>query len=341
MSSVNKVLGIFIVIFSLTILSEGQVAKEEKVISDPFSQAAEVLSKARKAIYKKPEFDDFRNVKSIFLSVSGNAVLKSTAHQEGREPIVIKNRESTKIDYSVASPSFVRILHQTDRPVQGNGPEMKLKMTTIANKEQIKNNVDATVGGKKIDLGKGFNMLGSIIKIEKPLPKMNKSPKSSDVFRSAFYEKVHNELFPLFLVDLLGKTPIFRYVGKAKSGSKNAFVLEVVPKAADTTDNLEKLESTVRYFFDVENHLLLMVTKDTNLKDVKNNETTYFSDHKLMNGLLIPTKIKKELKVISKVNIEVMGVKIKKSEMESLTNLTVNELDINRKFPTETFKIKK
>ena len=184
-------------------------------------------------------------------------------------------------------------------------------------------------------------MLGNIIKMEKPLPKMNKLPESSDVFRSAFYEKVHNELFPLFLVDLLGKSPVFKYAGKAKSGNKTAFVLEAAPKAANTISNLKESESTTRYFFDSETHLLLMVAKDADLKDVKNSETTYFSDYKLMNGFLIPTKIKKELKIISKMKIEVMGVKIKKSEMESITELSVKGIDINCQFPPEIFKIEK
>jgi len=121
------------------------------------------------------------------------------------------------------------------------------------------------------------------------LERSRKSDKKNILKKSLW-----TSLFPLIFSHPFEKNIEFKYVGKAKSDGKTASVVEVKPIGG----------KTYRLFFDTEtNYLLLMITSEKlkNGRLVRDFETKYyFSERELIDGVLIPKKIKIEKKITFK-----------------------------------------
>ena len=130
--------------------------------------------------------------------------------------------------------------------------------------------------------------------------------------KNIFIESLWTSIFPLILSHPFEKDIAFNYVGKAKSNDKTANVIDVKPSNG----------KTYRLLFDSEtNHLLMMIVshKETNDRFVGDVEAKYYySERKLIGGVLVPTQIKVEKKatpsgqspVIKFSNIEILDFKL-------------------------------
>jgi len=292
--------------------------------TDTTTQANEILNQARKAVYKDGKKQD---VTSIFLSVSGSWYDKTVRYMGKDKSRETEERMKVRREYSIASPQLARVVHYVDPSDSTAEVQLKMEITMIANGDQVKRSTDLFMNGQKLDMGK-IPTLEELLSAE-GLP--IKSP------RSVADSDLRAELFPFLLYAPVGNAPKFNYVGRAEADGKKADVLEMQPDDALTG----AVKQTTKYFFDSESHLLLLITKDYSFDGIEKSISTYFSGHQLMAGLLIPTKIKEESKVVSKKTIEVMGLKSTGSEQNKITELMVNKFEIGRQFPDKLFEIKK
>ena len=316
-----------LVIFSLIIMTTLSINSQEPRGGNSGSaeRANEILELARKAIYKD---EKKRNVKSIFLSVSGNWYDKTTRYVGKDKPRQSEERMKFKREYSVTPPRFARVVHNVEPSTANAEVPLKIEMTMVVNGDLVARSTDTFVNGQKLEVGKNP-------KLEELLTAQGLPAKSP---RAVADSELQAEFFPLLLQDPVGNTLKFHYVGTAEADGRKADVLELQPEETSTAPPVKQ---TVRYFFDSESHLLLLVTKDYSFEDIEKSTSTYFSAHQLMDGLLIPTKIKEESKVVSKKTIEFMGFRFTGSEQNKITDLEINKFEIGREFPGKLFEIKK
>ena len=116
----------------------------------------------------------------------------------------------------------------------------------------------------------------------------------------------------------------FEYVVKAKSNDRTANVIDVKPANG----------KIYRLLFDSEtNYLLMMIVsfKENNDRFVGDIEAKYyFSERELINGLLIPKKIKVEEKITPEG----------KSPIVKFSNIEILDFKLNPKFDGKIFEIK-
>ncbi len=79
-----------------------------------------------------------------------------------------------------------------------------------------------------------------------------------------------------------------RYLGKAEAPEGRADIIVIRLSNGNET----------KYLFDEKSHLLRMTITEREISNVTSKTTYYFSDHQLINGMLIPTKRKKQTKII-------------------------------------------
>ena len=142
--------------------------------------------------------------------------------------------------------------------------------------------------------------------------------------KKIFKESLWTSIFPLILSHPFEKNIEFKYVGKAKSNDKTANVVDVKPSDG----------KTYRLLFDSEtNYLLLMIVshKETNERFVGDVEAKYyFSERELINGVLIPKKIKVEKK----------ATPLGQSPITGFSNIEMLEFKLNPTLDEKIFKIK-
>jgi hypothetical protein len=141
--------------------------------------------------------------------------------------------------------------------------------------------------------------------------------------KNIFMQSLWTSLFPLILSHPFEKNIEFKYVGKAKSNDKTANVVDVKPANG----------KTYRLLFDTEtNYLLMMIVshKESNDRFVGDVEVKYyFSERELINGILIPKKIKVEQKATASgqspitrfSNIEILEFKLNPTLDEKIFNI--------------------
>ena len=196
----------------------------------------------------------------------------------------------------------------------------------------MSNKVEAFVAGQKIRLGKFATSSAGVLGVGSD--PVSDSPESS--LRASVDDTIWNLLFPIFLNSWGGRGYTGTFVGQAKYSGTITNVIEI------TLDSAKKEISTKRtsYFFDSKTHLLLMVSSETSNDTVEVRTNSYYSERKIINGLLIPTKIKIEQKAVMKKEMSILGKSISGSQLSEITDLTVDEFEINLKFPPGTFAIK-
>lgn len=174
----------------------------------------------------------------------------------------------------------------------GNYSTNQSKTMAILNGEKFSSKMDAFVDGKLVNLG---------ITIDK-------KELISQLKRNTFIA-----FFPITL-DASWYIPLeFSYVGIAESKDGKAEVIEAV------SPNKVKY----RLFFDIETHLLLLMTKSWTTKDNKQKEDKYFfSNYQEKGGLLIATKI------------------ITENDGEVVEEKEIKDLKVNPKFKSDFFEVK-
>jgi hypothetical protein len=142
--------------------------------------------------------------------------------------------------------------------------------------------------------------------------------------KNVFIESLWTSIFPLILSHPFEKKIEFIYVGKAKSNDKTANVVDVKPANG----------KTYRLLFDTEtNYLLMMIVshKESNDRFVGDVEAKYyFSERELINGVLIPKKIKVEKKATPTGQPPITG----------FSNIEILEFKLNPEFKKNLFDIK-
>ena len=139
------------------------------------------------------------------------------------------------------------------------------------------------------------------------LPSIDKKILQADLRYSVFLL-----VFPITL-DSSWYMPLkFRFVGVAESDKDGrANVIEAVSQG----------KTTYRLFFDVEMHLLRLMTQTWETKDKKRHERKYFfSDYKKKNDLLVATKV------------------VVQQEGQVLEEREIKDLEVNPKFEPDWFK---
>jgi hypothetical protein len=142
--------------------------------------------------------------------------------------------------------------------------------------------------------------------------------------KNVFMESLWTSIFPLILSHPFEKKIEFIYVGKAKSNDKTANVVDVKPANG----------KTYRLLFDTEtNYLLMMIVshKESNDRFVGDvEEKYYFSERELINGVLIPKKIKVEKK----------ATPVGEPPITGFSNIEILEFKLNPKLDAKIFNIK-
>lgn len=325
------------ILMGMLVLTLGMASINGQEASDPEAQAAEILEKARKAIYQGKKKHD---INSLSLSMMENSYGKTTMFLENGKERTREERMETESLYSLAAPEKMRIEKHIS-----NSPEPAVKMQTniiaIANGEKVSSDFEMLVNGQKFDLDMGdmgenkdFAEIFSSQGLPVPFAE-------NDTKRALIDSELQSQVFPLLLNNFSNNNPQFKYIGKAEADNKKAYVLEMRLKNPETKNGFS-YKQTTRYFLDTKTNLLLMITSERSTEHIKTSKKIYFSNHKVMNGLFIPSKIKEELTTVSTQNIKIKGLEaIKGSKGNKIVEKEVKKLETNVSFPSDTFKVDK
>lgn len=316
----------------------------EEGLKQRLVDGAEILNKARKAIYRgvKP-----RDIKSLYFELNGNFLRKSKVNIHGL-PVVLSDsstrvttqtknftkRFATQDVYFIEFPYKMKtqrlaMVHADDSIYSVDKSEASAA-TEIFNKNKHAAEITILTGGKKYDIDDPN--LDRAVKLNN-IPHFNKNP------RSAIKTFSWREIFPIILTSYQDKNVKFEYVGKAEAPDGRR--ADIVELKTDTS------ASKIRLFFDEKTHLLLMTTFEDVIKRnvkkggkydgfVETKSTYYFSGHEVIDGLLIPKKI--NMAATSKSEYENQKVYIE-SDKETIT-AKVNNFDTDtREMEVEAFMI--
>lgn len=224
-------------------------------------------------------------------------------------------------EISITLPDKIYAIYSTGEPLPGQS-------TSTWNGEKYKSFYETEIGGKRIvrdntnpEKAKLSEKVASVLGKDKAAAFNNiERPDPKEVLKEAMW----TELFPMILNHPFEPKLEFNYVGKAKSNDKIANIVDV--KSANG--------KTYRLLFDSEtNYLLMMIVnfKVNNKSFVGDLEGKYyFSERELINGILMPKKVKVEEKSIATGQLP----KIK------FRNTEILEFKINPEFKKDMFDIK-
>ena len=325
------VLALLMLILQTSFISAQNVSKDEAI-----GRAREILSKAREKVYQATEAE---KIESLMLNLSGDSYTNTKTSIEGMPEQTLENRELVTYKYLFGLPSRLKFLSRS-RTAPGEKTETKVNSFVTINNDQIDADLETFVDGRKISLseiGEGIAFAAKSLKTDTPAVDSNRQ-KSEDRIREGFFNQSAFELFPFVLRELGSRKLEFEFIGKAEAENKRALVLQLIEEP--NKDQRIEHQTVTRFFFDARSHLLLLVTKETKLKDIDQVEKTFFSDHRVVNGLLVPTKIVKESQTISRLQFELLGVKSSGSKTRTIVELTLDNIELNPKFPEGIFIVK-
>jgi hypothetical protein len=269
-------------------------------------EVGDIIRNARQAI----GLDKSGEISTYSYKFKRSKLLKNNNNYESFEDISLKLSDKIQVIYGSDSPFFYRLTRtwsdekykSISESESASGQRTVRDMTELENKPVSKNVSD--VLGKKTT--------AALQNAQKADPK------------NVLKESLWTSLFPLILSHPFEKKIEFKYVGKAKSNDKTANVVDVKPANG----------KTYRLLFDTEtNYLLMMIVshKETNDRFVGDVEAKYyFSERELINGILIPKKIKVEQKATVSGQPPVTG----------FSNIEILEFKLNPEFKKDLFEIK-
>jgi hypothetical protein len=280
----------------------------------------EILSLAKQAVY--PKGFDPSKIKSILLETQGILVIDSnTTIDGGQTPRNNKSRVEIEEVFFIDLLEKIRHVIIT-RETEKNPIENFTKVVMVSNEGNIFFDTQKVTDGKPFDLNEILNS-SEVPESTKKQIKMQQENAKKTVTRDRIVKDAVNKILPLLLYNPWGKD-IFSYIGKAEAGNTKADVLELK----------SSLGRQVQYFFDVQSHLLLMVTDKVERPDATVNTSYFFTDYKKINGVLIASKVNSE--TLTTVRQKV-GDKNITSTSKIISELVTKEFTLNSTFAGDTF----
>ncbi len=252
-------------------VSLGSSQQIDAVKQSDQTEGAETIRKARQAI----GLDKFNEISSYFNKIKQTHLLQSF-NLERFEEVSLILPDKIQAIYGSNSPFFSRLTRTW------NGEKYKSIFESKSSSGQRTIRDHTALESKPLSTA-----VGNVISKE-TAEALERSRRSDP--KNILKKSLWTSLFPLILSHPFEKNIEFNYVGKAESEGKTANVVEVKPIGG----------TTYRLFFDTEtNYLLMMITSEkvNNGRFVGDVETKYyFSERELIDGILIPKKIKVEKK---------------------------------------------
>lgn len=325
-----------IVIFALTFFAIGQ---QESPNNEEVERAQEIIKASRIKVFQGTQGSA---VRTLFYSATGKGYSKTEAVIKGRSSIQRQSNELLETKVEVDFSGKIRTRFKTISSSDGIKGPVKVESVSVVNGDRHSSDIKGTLAGKKIDIGASQPLQRKILKqVGMEGDEKNTFPeiRGKDLFLLGA-----REFYPFLLQSAGADEWKFKYIGKAEAEGITADVLEFIPDPNAEISNLAKKQnpkSTTRYFFDSKTKLLLMTTVDTESDLVKIKTSMYYANHKMISGILIPTKIKIEQETIMKKQMKILGMTITSNKSHKITDLTVEGFEINLEFPPDIFEIKK
>lgn len=264
----------------------------------------QIVEEARKNIEKKSSPE---GIKSIYLKINSDAasnpIFEEFSFQFPNK--LYKTYSSVKNSKSIYIWNGNKYLSDFELTVNGR----VIRQSVINAKLSRKQEADAKKAGEE-------TLPDELKEIKKKISSLPDDPKT--MFLASMWEDV----FPIILQSSFEPDAKFEYVGKAEAPNK---------QRADVVDVKSDYFRKLRLFFDEKTHLLLLMTVTTTIGDTEYQESLYYSDYQLMDGILVAKQIKKESKKI------IVGTKSEEKLGTSVT--TIEEFELNPKFSDDLFKI--
>lgn len=289
-------------------------------------RAQEILEKARKKIYETRGNEE---VTSLFLLKSGKAVTKTTTIGSDGTSAESEIAESYREEFSVEIPSLLKIVECYEACAFATRSKIILK--TVARGDAVERGAETFVNGQRMDLT-GVNEAGKDSMVAIP-----SSYSGKGLTRTDLDQRLRLEFFPLLLKDPWSESIELSFVAMAEADSKSAFVLELNVKRASETE----AKRAVRFFFDSNSHLLLMLTDECEDESVIRTERRYYSGHRLTEGILIPSKEKRKFEAFFKKPIEAVNTAGTNVKQVRITDWEIDKFDTDRRFSSTDFRVEK
>lgn len=285
-------------------------------------KAQEVLALAQKAIYKDIEPSD---IKSLYFETKGTLVVDSTVSVEGT-----KNPKTTnsRLDIEEATSVLLsdKIKHMvTTRDAYKNPIENFTTVTMISNGDDVFFDSRRVVNGKLFDLNAVLNS-ANVPEATKKRIRAQQAKTRAAITKESITKTVAGKILPYLLYNPWENDEKFIYVGKAVAGETKADVLEIGVPA----NNKKK----IRFFFDENTHLLLLVTQEVDNKDVDSKSSYYFSNYTEKSGMLIASKINLETTSTTKRK---NGDKFILTTTKAVSEVATSKFEINPVLKASTF----
>ncbi len=268
------------------------------------ARGLEIISSARKAIYG----DNVPNDESgIRVTIYKRNVKKSTRFSD-RLTLIVNSRTYSEEIYSMGSEGRVKVTELSESII-GDNTWMSFNLRSL--------------NGSKFSQRSGDIERGKFVPDD-----LDGSEDTIKSVRSGIEARLTTSVFP---VTLLTPDAKYAYQGIAESPEGRAKVVKVTYGG-----------ESVDFFFDEKTHLLLM-TKQLFELDFPDNsydfgkEVKYFSDHRLIAGVMIPTKVKREYE--SQMFSMIDGKKMVSNSARVFEESMVS-IEINPKFSDEEFTSK-
>lgn len=249
-------------------------------------------------------------------------------HYRSRKSMPIKNFSYENVEeISIKFPDKISAINTSNILLSPDSPSSS-QLVKVWNAAKYKAVAETEISGRRIVKDVTNEQTRTISKnvsdiIGKKTATALQNSQEADP-KQIFTESLWTSIFPLILSHPFEKNIPFKYAGKAQSNGKTANVVDVRPSNG----------KTYRLLFDSEtNYLLMMVVsfKETNERFVGDIEAKYyFSERELIDGLLIPKRIKVEEKVTPEG----------KSPTVRFSNIEILDFKVNPKLDEKIFEIK-
>lgn len=292
---------LFLSIYSITIF--GQDEKDEESLK----KGEEIIKLCRNSIYKEANTS---LAKSLFISFKSKSQKIIKTPLDNIKTLEISSENIEENTFFVQGTDQIKIYS-----LEKNNKNSGTRKINIFNNNQIYAKWETLTEEGFVDYNLQFQKLGI-----KPVD------YTTIIDKNYFINNIWIYIFPIYLDNSFDKEAKFKYIGKAASTTVRADIVEI------KSDSL-KLET--RMFFDENTHLLLMMTVSSP-KENKINKATksyYYSNYKLVNGILVPQLIKTKEFYISRKDFREETIEIQK-ETEIIS------IKVNPKFNAKEFEIK-
>lgn len=314
----------------LTITGLALISTAQKLSGDSMKmeKGKEIIELAQKEIYRQVKKD---SVKSFSIKRSGTSFSNISMEKlSDSMSLETTERKHFETELLVQSPDkikhFILSYKSNETPAQNS-----IQVENILNGEKLFRNVQTIINGKIQNLD---NLLNSQFVPDNLKEQIKTSLSGSNISSKELAQKsLYLDIFPVFFSLPWATTQQFAYIGKAESGENRADIVELISQD----------DHRLQFYVDEKTHRLLMLTDEKKSGDDNNEaKTTYFfSDYKLIDGLIIATKINIE-STISVIRDLDLGNKKNptRSKTKTVSEIIIKEFKINPIFKPETFSVK-